>query len=130
MWISKGFSTSQALSLALPRPFPQLGLRDQALIALMMFSLARIGATLAMTVDDMVTQSRRLWVRQREKGGKAHAMPCHHSLEECLHAYLDGTGIAGNGRGPLFRTIGCGAARPTRTPLPQANAYTMIARRA
>ena len=28
------------------------------------------------------TQNRRLWVRLREKGGKRHAMPCHHNLEE------------------------------------------------
>ena len=107
-----------------------MGLRDRALIGLMAFSFARIGAALGMTVDDVFTQGRRLWVRLQEKGGRAHAMPCHHSLEEYLHAYLDGAGIAGDGKGPLFRTIGRGTARLTRTPLPQANAYTMIRRRA
>jgi integrase len=106
------------------------GLRDRALIALMVYSFARIGAALAMRVEDVFTQNRRLWVRLREKGGKAHAMPCHHSLEEYLHAYLDGAGIAGDGKGPLFRTIGRGTAVLTRTPLPQANAYAMIGRRA
>ncbi len=106
------------------------GLRDRALIALMVFSFARIGAALAMKVEDVFTQNRRLWVRLREKGGKAHAMPCHHSLEEYLHAYLDQAGIAGDSKGPLFRTIGRGTALLTRTPLPQANAYAMIGRRA
>ncbi len=106
------------------------GLRDRALIALMVYSFARIGAALAMKVEDVFTQNRRLWVWLCEKGGKAHAMPCHHSLEEYLHAYLNGTGIAGDGKGPLFRTVGRGTARLTRTPLPQANAYAMIARRA
>jgi len=77
-----------------------------------------------------LTQNRRLWVRLREKGGKAHAMPCHHSLEEYLHAYLDGVGIASDAKGPLFRTIGRGTAQLTRTPLPQANAYAMVGRRA
>ena len=34
-------------------------------------------------------------------------------------------------QGPLFRTIGRDKGRPlTRTPLPQANAYAMIGRRA
>ena len=28
-----------------------------------------------------------LWVRLREKGGKRHAMPCHHNREEYLTAY-------------------------------------------
>ena len=39
------------------------------------------------------TQNRRFWVRLREKGGKRHAMPCHHNLEEYLTAYLDGAGL-------------------------------------
>jgi len=107
-----------------------MGLRDRALIGLMVYSFARVGAALGMQVDDVFTQGRRLWVRLQEKGGKTHAMPCHHSLEEYLHAYLDGAGIAGDGKGPLFRTIGRGTARLTRTPLPQANAHTMIRRRA
>jgi len=107
-----------------------VGLRDRALIALMVFSFARIGAALAMRVEDVFTQNRRLWVRLREKGGKAHAMPCHHSLEEYLVAYLEQTGIGADPKGPLFRTIGRGTGKLTSTPLPQANAYAMIARRA
>jgi site-specific recombinase XerC len=51
------------------------GLRDRTLIALMVYSFARIGAALGMKVVDVYTQNRRLWVRLREKGGKRHAMP-------------------------------------------------------
>lgn len=107
-----------------------IGLRDRALIALMVYSFARVGAALAMRVEDVFVQNRRLWVRLREKGGKRHEMPCHHTLEEYLHAYLDGTGIALDPKGPLFRTIGRTTRQLTRTPLPQANAYAMIQRRA
>jgi integrase len=61
------------------------GLRDRALIGLMVYSFARIGAALGMSIEaalgmsieDVYTQNRRLWVRLREKGGKRHAMPCH-----------------------------------------------------
>jgi site-specific recombinase XerC len=95
------------------------GLRDRALIALMVYSFARIGAALGMAVEDVYTQNRRLWVRLREKGGKRHAMPCHHNLEECLIAYLDGVGLRDDPKGPLFRTIGRGTGRLTRTVLPQ-----------
>ena len=108
----------------------QAGLRDRALIALMVFSFARVGAALGMAVADVYTQNRRLWVRLREKGGKRHEMPCHHTLDQYLHAYLDGAGIAEDAKGPLFRTIGRGTGELTRTPLPQANAYAMIQRRA
>jgi integrase/recombinase XerC len=45
-------------------------------------------------------------VRLREKGGKRHAMPCHHNLEVYLTAYLDGAGLRDDSKGPLFRTIG------------------------
>src|SRR6266849_5186711 len=106
------------------------GLRDRALIGLMVYSFARIGAVLGMVVEDVYTQNRRLWVRLREKGGKRHAMPCHHNLDEYLVAYLDGVGLRDDPTRPLSRTIGRGTGRLTRTVLPQSNAYAMIRRRA
>src|SRR5437870_12091234 len=83
-----------------------------------------------MAVEDVYTQNRRLWVRLREKGGKRHAMPCHHNLDEYLVAYLDGAGLRDDPTGPLFRTIARGSRQLTRTVLPQANAHAMIRRRA
>jgi site-specific recombinase XerD len=106
------------------------GLRDRALIGLMVYSFARVGAALAMKVEDVYVQNRRLWVRLHEKGGKRHEMPCHHNLEAYLHAYIDGCGLGLDPKGPLFRTIGRGTGQLTETPLPQANAYQMIRRRA
>jgi site-specific recombinase XerD len=106
------------------------GLRDRALIALMVYSFARIGAALAMKVEDVFTQNRRLWVRLHEKGGKDHAMPTHHNLEAALVAYLEGNGVENTPKDPLFRTIGRGTGQLTRTSLPQANAHAMIRRRA
>jgi site-specific recombinase XerD len=106
------------------------GLRDRALIGLMVYSFARIGAAVGMKVEDVFTQRRRLWVRLSEKGGKHHEMPCHHNLEAYIAAYIDGAGLADDPKGPLFRTVGRGTGKLTRTPLPQGNAYAMIARRA
>ena len=105
-------------------------MRDRALIGLMVYSFARIGAPLGMIVEDVFTQNRRLWVRLREKGGKRHAMPCHHNLEEYLIANLDGADLRGDPKGPLFRTIGRGTDKLTRRVLPHATAYAMIRRRA
>jgi integrase/recombinase XerC len=50
--------------------------------------------------------------------GWTNAMPCHHNLEEYLTAYLDGAGLRGDPKGPLFRTIGRGTSQLTRTVLP------------
>lgn len=106
------------------------GLRDRALIGLMVFSFARVGAALGMKVEDVYVQQRRLWVRLHEKGGKRHDMPCHHTLQDYLHAYIDGCGLADEPKKSLFRTIGRGTARLTSTALVQADTYAMIRRRA
>ena len=106
------------------------GLRDRALIGLMVYSFARIGAALSMKVEDIYVQQRRLWVRLHEKGGKRHEMPCHHNLESYLHAYIEAADLTDDQKGPLFRTVGRGTQVLTRTALPQANAYQMIRRRA
>jgi site-specific recombinase XerD len=106
------------------------GLRDRALIGLMVYSFARVGAALGMRVEDVFVQNRRLWVRLHEKGGKRHEMPCHHNLEEYLLAYIEGCGLREDRKGPLFRTIDRRTKRLSDTPLPQANAFAMVRRRA
>ncbi|MET3624617.1 hypothetical protein [Burkholderia ambifaria] len=96
----------------------------------MAFLFARMGTALAMRVEDVYVQDRRPWVRGSEKGGKVHAIPCHHALEAYLHAYLEETGIAAEPKGPLFRTIVRGTGQLRTTLLPQANAYTIVRGRA
>ncbi len=107
-----------------------IGLRDRALIGLMVYSFSRIGAALSMKVEDVFVLRNRLWVRLHEKGGKRHEMPCHHNLEDYLRAYIDGMNLRNDPKAYLFRTIGRGSDQLTATPLPQANAYAMIGRRA
>ena len=107
-----------------------IGLRDRALIGLMVYSFARIGAAISMRVEDVYPQNRRLWLRLHEKGGKQHTMPCHHNLETYLHEYLDGAGLANEPKALLFQTYSRATGQLTGNPLPQANAYKMIQRRA
>ncbi len=58
------------------------GLRDRALIGVMVYTFARVNAVIGMKVKDYFTQGRRGWVRLHEKGGKEHEVPCHHTLEQ------------------------------------------------
>jgi site-specific recombinase XerD len=58
-----------------------VGLRDRALIAMMIYTFGRVGAVIKMRIEDYYTQGRRGWVRLHEKGGKRHEMPCNHNLE-------------------------------------------------
>src|SRR3546814_19659847 len=96
----------------------------------MVYSFARIGAALAMRVEDEFMQNRRPWVRLHEKGGKRHELPCHHNLEDYLTAYIDGCELRGQAKGPLFRTIARGLKRLSDPPLPQAHHLAMGPQRA
>lgn len=106
-----------------------IGLRDRALIALMGYTFARVGAATQMKVEDYYIQKRRGWVRLHEKGGKVNELPCHHNLEQFLDEWLNASGLASEPAAPLFPTLR--HRKPTdRTSLPQANAHMMIQRRA
>jgi len=106
-----------------------VGLRDRALIGMMVYSFARVGAALSLRVEDLYTQNRRLWVRLHEKGGKRHDVPCHHTLEAYLHDYLDGCGLREDRKGYVFRAIDRDTKTLSDRPLPQANVWQMIRRR-
>jgi site-specific recombinase XerD len=103
-----------------------IGLRDRALIGVMVYSFARVNAVLGMKVKDYFTQGRRGWVRLHEKGGKEHEVPCHHMLEKLLDDYIAAAGIAGDG--PLFRTTGRKTGQAQA--MWQQDVYRMIQRRA
>jgi integrase/recombinase XerD len=74
-----------------------VGLRDRALIALIAYTFARVGAATAMRVEDYFIQGRRGWVRLHEKGGKRHEVPAHHNLDEYLEAYIKAAGLDADG---------------------------------
>ena len=77
-----------------------VGLRDRALIGVMTYTFARIGAVVAMRVEDYYPKGKRWWVRLHEKGGKRHEMPAHHNLEAYLDAYIEAAGIRDGGKVP------------------------------
>jgi site-specific recombinase XerD len=104
------------------------GLRDRALIGVMVYTFARVGAVLQMNVGDYLSQGRRGWVRLHEKGGKEHEAPCVAKLEIYLDEYIAAAGIADDKDGPLFRTTGRLTGMPHR--MTQQDAYHMIQRHA
>ena len=69
-------------------------------------------------------------MRLHEKGGKRHEMPCHHNLDEYLHAYVDAAGIAGDDKEWLFRTTVGRSGALSERPMGQGDVYRMIGRRA
>ena len=80
-----------------------VGLRDRALVAVMVYSFARVGAAVGLDVGDYAPQGKRWFLTLHEKRGRVNRMPCHHTLVEYLDAYVEAAGIGGELKGPLFR---------------------------
>jgi site-specific recombinase XerD len=112
-----------------PDQFTLAELRDRALIGVMVYSFARIGAVLGMNVEDYYQQGKRSWLLLHEKGGKEHAVPTHRKAEEYLDTYLASAGIAGAKDTPLFRSID-ERRRLTGQRLAARDALAMVKRRA
>ncbi|HEX4338283.1 MAG TPA: hypothetical protein VH062_20400 [Polyangiaceae bacterium] len=113
-----------------------VSLRDTALIALMLFSWARIGAVVQLKVRDYRgAGTPRASLLLHEKNGKDHVVPLHHKAAEYLDAYLALAGPAlmpdaplwqnapGHGRALFGRgSLGARGARYRQAPLPRHRA--------
>lgn len=106
-----------------------IGLRDRALLAVMIFSFARIGAVVAMNVEDYFSRNKRSWFRLHEKGGKRHDVPAHTRAQEYMDAYLAAAEIGGERKAPVFRTFDR-RRQLTTERLNRREALAMIKRRA
>jgi integrase len=107
-----------------------VGLRDRALIALLIYTFARVSAAIGMNVRDYYPQGKRWWVRLHEKGGKQHEMPAHHLLEGYVDGYLEAAGIAEDKGSPLFRTAAGKTGKLTDRRMTRTDALRLIWRRA
>ena len=85
-----------------------VGLRDRALIGLMVYSFARVSAAVSMKVADVYHQGKRTFFRLHEKGGKYHVVPAHHVAQGYVDDYLDAAGIAGDKKRAAVSIVGSG----------------------
>ena len=82
----------------------RVGLRDRALLSVMVYSFARVSAAVGMRRQDYFRQGMRGWLRLHEKGGKRHDVPAHHRAEEAVEAYLAAGGVD-DVKAPLFQSV-------------------------
>lgn len=80
-------------------------LRDRALIAVMLYSFARVGAVLAMQVEDFYWQGGRRCFRLHEKGGKRHEVPAHPEAAALVEDWLRAASLTAKPKEPLFQGI-------------------------
>ena len=80
------------------------GLRDRALVSVMLYSFARVIAVIAMRRQNYFRQESRGWLRLHEKGGKRHDVPAHHRAAEALDDYLELAGLD-EAKAALFQSV-------------------------
>ena len=97
------------------------GLRDRALLGVLVYSFARVSAAVSLRVADYYTQSRRSFFRLHEKGGRYNVVPAHHTAQAYVDAYLTAAEIGEDRRGPLFRSC-----EPGRRDALQARAMSRL----
>jgi integrase/recombinase XerD len=79
------------------------GLRNRALIGVLVFSCARVSAVVGMKLEDYFPEGKEWKLRLHEKRGKRHVVPAHHQAMEYVDAYIAAAGLQGAPKKPLFR---------------------------
>ncbi|HVT61626.1 MAG TPA: tyrosine-type recombinase/integrase, partial [Thermoanaerobaculia bacterium] len=104
--------------------------RDKALLAVMLYSFARVGAIVRLRVRDYENQRRRAYLALREKGGQHRRVPVHSRAAEALDAYLEAAGIGNTPQAPLFQALAGKSGELAGHALTARSALRVVKRRA
>ena len=108
-----------------------VGLRDKALISVMLYGFARVSAAVAMRRQDFQIMGSSAWFVLHEKGGRFNRVPVHHAAGEAMWAYLEAAGFQdAPASSPLFRAADGKARALAERPLTRQRALEMVKRRA
>ena len=105
------------------------GLRDRALIGTMLYTFGRVGAVIALDVEDYRISNHQRMFLLHEKGGKEHQVPAHHRIVEYLGEYMDATGLWYTPKEPLFEVVDVTKSRLKGTRIRRQNVFQMVRRR-
>jgi integrase/recombinase XerD len=106
-----------------------VGLRDQAILGVLAYTFARIGAVVSLRVKDYFQVGKRSVLRFSEKGGKEKEIPVHHHLEAILDRYIDAAGLRDQPESPLFLAARGKTRELTHRGVDRVAAWMMIKRR-
>ena len=96
---------------ALDHPPHVVGLRDRAVIAILIYTAARVGAVAKLRRGDFYQSGDQYCLRFLEKGGKVREIPVRHDLQGWLHEYLQ---VAQLDDVPPLTPIFCTTVRKTK----------------
>ncbi len=107
-----------------------VGLRDRAIIGVLIYTAARGGAVARLRARDFFTDGRQWLFRFDEKGGKVRDIPARHDLEGYVREYMQAGGITdGPADAPLFRTAKGRTKELTASGMKGKDVLRMVKRR-
>src|SRR5437016_4850546 len=82
-----------------------VGLRDRAIIAILIYTASRAGAVAKLRRGSFYHAGEQWMLHFEEKGGKSREIPVRHDLEQIIFEYIDSAGIRQARKDtPLFRS--------------------------
>jgi len=107
-----------------------IGLRDRAVVAVLIYTAARIGAVAGLTIGSFAHDRTQSFLRFREKGGKVREIPMRTDLETYLTAYLHAAGLrSAPPDAPIFRRVARNTKILTVQPMTADGMGRMLKRR-
>ena len=107
-----------------------VGLRDRAVIALLIYTAARIGAVASLRRGSLTHDGSQWSLRFAEKGGKSREIPLRHDLQGMVLTYLDAAGLREAGKdAPLFPPAIGKTRQLAATPATAGDLGRMVKRR-
>jgi integrase/recombinase XerD len=104
----------------------KIGLRDRAVLAVLIYTAAGVGAAANLTLKSVKHDGSQYTLRFSEKGGKSREIPVRHDLELALLAYMEAAAIT---ESPLFRTAAGKTEKLTENPMTAIDICRMMKRR-
>lgn len=107
-----------------------VGLRDRAIIAIMIYTAARVGAVASLRWSDFYDLGDQYCLRFAEKGGKSREIPVRHDLQRFIGDYLSAGGMKYADKStPLFRTTVRKTKKLTQNAMTAGDMARMVKRR-
>jgi len=108
-----------------------VGLRDKSIIAILIYTAARVGAVAKLRCKDLYHTGDQYCLHFQDKGGKSREIPVRHDLQALLQEYLRSAGIQteNSPENLLFRSAIRKTKQLTDRPMSGGDLGRMIKRR-
>lgn len=107
-----------------------VGLRDRAILAVLVYTTSRRGAVAKLRCGDFYDAGQQWMIHFGEKGGKSREIPVRHDLQELVLAYIDGAGLRDAPKDtPLFQSANRKQRMLTGKGITGDDIYRMMKRR-